>query len=303
VIALSTMWAQQERFRGDFGRFVEIARDAGFDAIEVSHSTDEAGLRECRGCGVLPVVGLHAPTPYTVSKSGRPNSALNLAGLDEEERRSAVAATCRTVDFAADTGARWVVVHLGSIERGPRAQERRLRELFAAGAIEGDEAARARDEAVAIRAADAPPHLEAAGRSLAEIVAHARPRGVAVGVETRLHYFEVPSAEEAVSLLAGYAPDEAGYWHDTGHAEVCARLGLLPHQRWFELLGDRLIGSHLHDVRELRDHRAPGNGTLDWSMIHAGIPTSVARTCEIDQHEPEESLATAVQVLREAGVS
>ena len=302
MIALSTMWAQQERFRGNFTRFVEIARDAGFEAIEISHSTDEAGLRECLSCTVLPVVSLHAPTPYAVTPRSVPNSALNLAGRDEDERSEAVQATKRTLDFAADHGARWVVVHLGGIDRGPREHERRLRGLYAAGAIDSEEAAGVRREAIAARTADAPPHLEAGRRSLADLADHARRRGVAIGLETRLHYWEIPSADEAVSLLSDYAPSEAGYWHDTGHAEVWARLGFLPHRRWFDLLRDRLIGSHLHDVRELLDHRAPGNGTLDWSLIRDGIPPSAARTCEIDQREPEASLATAVRLLRERGV-
>jgi len=293
------MWAQQERFRGNFTRFVEIARAAGFGAIEVSHSTDEAGLRECLSCAVLPVTSLHAPTPYVVTARGSANSALNLAATDEQERREVVAATTRTIDVAGEHGVRWVVVHLGGIARGPRQHERRLRELYAAGAIESDEARRVRDEGIATRAAEAPPHVEAGRRSLAELVSHARDRGVAIGLETRLHYWEIPSAEEAVALLADYAPQDAGYWHDTGHAEVWARLGFLPHRRWFELLRDRLIGCHLHDVRDLVDHRAPGNGTLDWEMIRGGIPVEAARTCEIDQHEPEESLATAVRLLRE----
>jgi sugar phosphate isomerase/epimerase len=301
-LALSTMWAQQARFDGRFRDFVAIARDAGFAAIEVSHATDEAGLRACLDCDILPVVSLHAPTPYVVS-GGRANSALNLAGLDDDERRAAVAATRRTVDFAADHGIGAIVVHLGAIDRGPRGHERRLRELYAEGAIDGEEAGRVRGDGIAARAAAAPPHLEAARRSLAAIVAHARPRGVAVGLETRLHYHEIPSADEALSLLQDYTPDGAGYWHDTGHAEVWSRLGFLPHRRWFELLGHRLIGAHLHDVRDLRDHRAPGNGTLDWSLIRADLPPTAARTCEIDQHEPEPSLASAVHLLRALGIA
>jgi sugar phosphate isomerase/epimerase len=250
----------------------------------------------------LPVVSLHAPAPL-VRDWGRANSDLNLAGCDDEERAAAVAAVRRTVDVAADHGIGAIVVHLGAIDRGPRNEERRLRELYAAGAIQTEEAAAVRDEAVVARRTAAPPHLEAARRSLAEIVAFAAPRGVSVGVETRLNYCEIPSADEAVSLLEEYAPEEAGYWHDTGHAEIWSRLGFLPHRRWFELLGDRLIGVHLHDVRDLRDHRAPGNGTLDWPMIREALPSTAARTCEIDQHEPEVSLTGAVRLLESTGIA
>jgi sugar phosphate isomerase/epimerase len=302
-LALSTMWAQQGRFQGDFRRFAEVARAAGFTAVEISHSTDEAGLRECLTSGVLPVVSLHAPTPFRRAKNGRANSALNLAALDEFERREAVDATRLTIEFAAEHGVRAVVVHLGGVDGGPRAAERRLRELFAADAIDGEEAARLRAEGIAARAAAAPAHIEAARRSLGELVAYARPRAVALGLENRLHYHEIPSPEEALDLLADYAPDEAGYWHDTGHAEVWSRLGFTPHQRFFDLLRGRLIGCHLHDVRGLLDHRAPGNGTLDWAMVRAGIPVTAARTCEIDQHEPEALLSSSVRLLEEYGIA
>jgi sugar phosphate isomerase/epimerase len=296
------MWAQQERFQGNFTRFVEIASDAGFEAIEVSHSTDEAGLRECLSCSVLPVVSLHAPTPFLRDARGVANSARNLAATDEDERATAVVATRRTIEFAAEAGIRAVVVHLGAIGRTLFEAERRLRALYAEGQIDSDQAARVRDDGITHRAAVAPAHIAAARRSLAELMALAAPRGVAIGLENRLYFHEIPSPEEAAGLLAEYAPREAGYWHDVGHAEVWARLGLAPHTRWFELLGDRMIGSHLHDVRGIRDHRAPGNGTLDWTMVRGCIPPDAARTCEIDQHEPEHSLADAVAFLAAEGV-
>jgi sugar phosphate isomerase/epimerase len=303
-LALSTMWAQQERFRGRLPPLCEIAREAGFAAVEVSHATDEAGCARC--ClRRAAVVSLHAPTPYTVTHRGSGNTALNLIGLDDAERREAVAAHCRTLDFAGEAGVRAMVVHLGTVSGPARLAERRLRDLYAAGQIDSEEAAHVRAEAIAARAEAVPAHLDAARRSLAEIVAYARPRGVAVGLETRLHYFEFPAPEDAATLMAEYPPEEAGYWHDAGHAEVWDRLGFVPHARWFQLLGERLIGCHLHDVRGLVDHRAPGagDGGLDWALLASGIPATAARTCEIDQHEPEPLLAESVRFLRARGLA
>ena len=241
-LALSTMWAQQERFRGNVRGFVAIARDAGFQGIEVSHATDEAGLRECLSCGVLPVVSLHAPTPYTTTSRGRGNSSLNLAALDEDERAAAVAATLRTIDFARDAGVRFMVVHLGAVAGHAWNALKRLRGLYTAGAVGGEEAARVRDEAIAARAEAAPAHLVAARRSLAEIVAVARRHGIAVGLETRLSYPEIPSPDEALDLLAEYAPGEAGYWHEIDQhepeASLAAAVGLL--RAW------GIAGEHVH---------------------------------------------------------
>lgn len=300
AVALSTMWAQQERFVRDPAAFARVARAAGYDGIEVSHSTDLAGLEALLRQDLLPVLSLHAPTPRLPARGGS-NGALNLASTDEDERREAVAHTLRTIAYAAAAGARYVVVHLGGLPAMLPA-ERRLRELYHAGQIRGAAADAARAEAYRERAAAVPPHLAAARRSLAEIAREAAAQGVVVGLENRLHFHEIPSAEEALALLADYPPHEVGYWHDVGHAEVQGRLGLIDHRAALALLAPRLVGAHLHDVRGITDHRAPGNGDVDWRYVAAALPPDAARTLEIDQREPEPLLTEALRFLATHGV-
>jgi sugar phosphate isomerase/epimerase len=248
---------------------------------------------------VLPVLSLHAPAPRVPARGGS-NGGLNLAATDEDERREAVAHTQRTIAYAA-AGARYVVVHLGGLPAMLPA-ERHLRALYHAGQIASAAADAARAEARRERASAVAPHLAAARRSLAEIARGAAARGVVIGLENRLHYHEIPSAEETLALLADYPPHEVGYWHDVGHAEVQGRLGLIDPRAILTALAPRLIGAHLHDVRGITDHRAPGNGDVDWSYIAAALPPGAARTLEIDQREPEPLLAEALRVLRAHGV-
>src|SRR5205823_880455 len=136
--------------------------------------------------------------------------------------------------------------------------ERTLRRLVEAGEGATYNAQNASDELVAWRRERIDAYLDAARRSLQELVAVAAPRGVAIGIESRLHYHEIPHPDEALALLAPYDNNEAGYWHDVGHCEVQARLGLIDRHSWFPRLTERTIGSHLHDVDGIRDHRAPG---------------------------------------------
>ena len=299
---LSTMWAQQPRFAGDFASFAQVARDAGYAGIEVSHSTGRDGLEALLRDGVLPVRSLHAPTPLMPSRRGIPNGALNRAATDEDERSEAVAHTVRTVEYAARAGAPFVVVHLGGIGRTIFTPEAELRRLFAAGRLAGAEARAAQEAAHRLRAEQVGPHLDAARRSLRELVEAGAARGVGIGLENRLHFHEIPSAEEAAALLAEYPPDRAGHWHDTGHAEVQDRLGLIDARRALALLAPRVVGAHLHDVRGILDHRAPGAGDVDWSYIAAALPAGAVRTFEIDQHEPQELLAEAIRFLARQGV-
>lgn len=301
MLSFSTMWAQQDRFR-DLLYFRETVAAMGYDAIEVSHSTGEDGLEALLTPGSLPLTSLHAPTPYRKLPDGRPNGDANLASLDEATRRLAIDETLRTIEYAADAGLSKVVVHLGGVGDRMTEPERSLRRLVEAGEGASYNAQNLHDELVAWRAERAPSHLEAAARSLEALVEAASRRGVALGIESRLHYHEIPHPEEALTLLAPYDNAQAGYWHDVGHCEVQARLGLIDRASWFPALSLRCIGSHLHDVNGITDHRAPGNGDVDWTYIAAGLQPTALRVFEIDQRQPDEAVAGAISYLQERGV-
>jgi sugar phosphate isomerase/epimerase len=296
------MWAMQPRFEHDLHAFLERAAELGYGAVEINHSMDAQMAGAILASGVLPVTSAHAPAPLERHATRGWNRDLNLASTDEDERGLAVHYTTRSIDLAVEAGARYVVVHLGGIGTRLLAGERRLRELWPRRDLEPEEYERAVDEAVRERASLAAPHVDRARRSLDALVEYASRRGVALGLETRLHYHEIPSPHELAEMLTHYPASVAGYWHDVGHAEVQYRLGLTDRSAWFDLLGDRLLGLHLHDVRGLVDHRAPGNGDVDYEWLAARVPASAARTLEIDQHEPDEAVAHGLEVLRASGL-
>ena len=62
------------------------------------------------------------------------------------------------------------------------------------------------------------------------------------------------------------------------------------------------MGCHLHDVDGLGDHRAPGNGDVEWDYIAEGLPAEALRVFEINQRQPDEDVAGAIAFLRERGV-
>ena len=115
AISFSTMWAQQDRFEDDMASFRRIVASYGFGGIEVSHSTDDAGLSVLMGNGELALTSLHAPTPRRKLADGRMNGDANLASPDEAERALAVLETKRTLDYAARAKLPKVVVHLGGV--------------------------------------------------------------------------------------------------------------------------------------------------------------------------------------------
>jgi len=295
------MWAQQERF-ADMARFRETAAAFGYDAIEASHSTDEAGLLTLMD-GRLPALSsLHAPVPHRYLAGGRRNGDANLASTDAAQRETALAETKRTIDYAADAGVRYVVVHLGGVGDERCDLEDHLRALYESGERQGDAWRHAQDALRDWRRQTRGPYFEAAKRSLDALVEYAAPRRVALGLESRLSYNEFPHPDEALEFLEPYDNAVAGFWYDTGHCEVQARLGMIDRSLWFPRLTPRMLGAHLHDVNGLLDHRAPGNGSLDWAYVAAAIPPDTLRVLEINQHEPDSLVAGAIDFLRIRGV-
>ncbi len=297
--SLSTMWAQQDRFE-DMHAFAEAAKALGYDSIEVSHATPTEQFERLLDGSGAKLSSIHAPAPL-VKVDGKRNSSLNLAALDDE-RNTAIEFTKGSIDHAAKVGAGYVVVHLGGIGGEMLGSELKQRRLFDSGTREGPEVDALRRETLERRPELAPPWLEKARESLAVLAAHAKERGVAIGLENRLHYHEFPLPEEALELCADYPADLVGYWHDVGHAEVQARLGYVDKRAWLDTLKERTLGSHLHDVDGLGDHRAPGNGDVEWDYIAEGLPRSALWVLEINQRQPDEDVAGAISFLRERGV-
>ena len=63
-----------------------------------------------------------------------------------------------------------------------------------------------------------------------------------------------------------------------------------------------MIGIHLHDVRGIDDHYAPGIGDLDWDLVARNIPKDAIRVCELANWNAPENVAGAVTFLRSKGI-
>jgi sugar phosphate isomerase/epimerase len=296
------MWAQQERFVEDMHRFVEETLALGYDAIEISHSTATAPFERLMSFHEVPISSIHAPAPLVRDGDNKANSSLNLASLDDDERRAAIDYTKNSIDLARKAGARFVVVHLGAVGHAMFDQERELRRLYDSGTRDGERVEELREQCHRLRAEQAGPWLEQAMRTLDELAQHAEDAGIAIGIENRLHYHEIPQPAECRALLEDLAPEVAGYWHDVGHAEVQWRLGLVDKRLWLDTNGARCIGAHLHDVDGIGDHRAPGRGDVEWDYIAAGLPPTALRVFEINQTQPPDAVAAAIPFLRSRGV-
>jgi sugar phosphate isomerase/epimerase len=185
-----------------------------------------------------------------------------LSSPEEAKRTLGVQSTLQTIEWAKRLGASVVVMHLGEVEVD-KAIFKTIKQSVANGSA--DQHALAMLVAVARKERDrrAPRHLDAARKSLDDILAQL-PSGIILGLECRSDYYQIPNVSEAQQLLAEYG-DAVGYWHDVGHAHMQEIMGFYKPDEYIRTLHDRLIGWHIHDSLRVSDHRAPGDGEIDFN--------------------------------------
>jgi sugar phosphate isomerase/epimerase len=250
----------------------------GFSHVELSHGiriTLVPGILKALGQGFIKVSSLHnfCPLPTGVMQAA-PNlfepSVPTGHGYEQEQwlRHSR-----RTLDFAAQVGAPIVVVHLGSVRFFWFNPARRLRHYARSHPAASPSTDPCYNKLLAKTTARVrrrqPPYWDQTRRSVDELLPYAAERGVRLGLENRERFEELPADADFPGFLEHLArPEQAGYWHDTGHAELKERMGVITQRRLLEENAARLIGCHLHDVDEAGfDHQPVGKGRIDFKMV------------------------------------
>ena len=203
----------------------------------------------------------------------------DLSSLDEARRKLAVEQTVETVRLARSLGAKAVILHLGRVEF-PEA--RRLQAelcLMLKNSTGREEVSRQMSHLIVQRNSLRAPYLEVVKRSLDEILY--RTEEVSLALEGRYHFHEIPSLDEVGFLFERVPSERLGYWHDTGHSQLGEILWNSRQEDWLKSYAPRLIGIHLHDVRECQDHLPPGQGELDFGRILSLVPAQALRVVEV----------------------
>jgi len=292
------MWAK-DRF-SHMAEFAAKLRELGFTHVEPNRLVSPRMLAELLKTGI-PISSIHSPCPTVLSSKGTDVDRLSLSSLDMSERVEAVSFAKKTIDLAASVNARAIILHMGEVPIDLSLQDR-LHKLNDAGHAQTKEYRQIKDRLVHQRASLAQPYVNAAKRSLQDLTEYSRQKGIMLGLETRFHFNEMPNTDEMTELLGEVPEPLAGYWHDTGHAEVQEQLGFAFHEEWLSRFRDRMIGIHLHDIRGISDHHAPGKGNMNWEMIAKYLPWGIVKVCEIGEWNDEERMQGVVRFLQERGI-
>lgn len=276
----------------------------GFDHIELSHGiriTLVPGILRAVEDGVVKISSTHnfCPLPTGVVQAA-PN-LFEPSTSDPREHEQWLRHTKRSIDFAAQVKSGVLVCHLGSVNFfwfNPGRKLRRYARRHPNASIPHDDHYRA----VLARAKESlrkrmGPFWERTKQSVNEVLAHAAQKGVRLGLENREKFEELPvDGDYADFLNALPAGAPAGYWHDTGHADIKQTMGVLDHRAHLEKLAPKLLGFHLHDVNaQGQDHQAIGTGHIDFKMVREFWRPEHLLVLELNPRLPIE----AVRISRE----
>ena len=256
---------------------LEEAAELGFSHVELSHGIRIVlvpGILKAVEEGVVQISSVHnfCPLPTGIMHAA-PNLFEPSAAAQRREHVQWVRQTRRTLDFAAQVKAPAAVVHLGSVRFFWANPGRRVRQYI----HDHPEADIPREPAYQALLAKSmarmrkrmPDFWTQVKSSVGEILPYAAEKGVKLGFENRERLEELPVDADFPELFAGLAQSApAGYWHDTGHADLKERMGLLNHREHLAANVSRLIGFHLHDVDDHdHDHQPVGLGKVDFEMV------------------------------------
>jgi len=295
--SLSTMWAKKNF--PQLSDFFEAARRLGFARIELNHQIDSAMLAGI-DLSRYQFSSVHEPCPADVSTDELKKRDWLISSPDEDNRIRGVEAIKRSIDLAHRLGAPVIVVHCGMVSTDLRV-EKEMRKLFDAEKAETDEFQGLKQKLIERRASLIGPCFEAVKKSLLEMLAYVGSFRIRLGLENRYHYFDIPSLDEMGELLSLAGPEQMGFIYDAGHAQALDRLGFYPHEEWLRRYADRMIGSHLHDVRGVADHFAPGLGEVDFDMVASYLPEGAYRTFELQATNSPEQVKAGLKYLVEHG--
>lgn len=264
-LSLSTCWCSARHTDG-YAMINEI-RELGFQRTELSHGIRMSlipGILRALDEELIEVSSVHNFCPLPASVSYAAPNLFQPSAKSKSEIAAWHRYSRQTIEFAARIGAPHIVMHSGSVQFRFRSPEEILEDPDAE--ISDREAAW--NKLVRASAKRLPVVIEEYGK----LMDYAEEHGVIMGAENREGVLELPLDTGFVKFLENFDEQpRLRYWHDTGHAEIKHLLGFIDHEEHLARMSSRLIGFHLHDVTNGKDHQVPGSGSVDFQMIKSFI--------------------------------
>lgn len=295
--ALSTMWGIKENV--PLSTLLKNGRELGFARFELNHNVSPEAFADLDQ-NQFHIGSLHDPCPAIIHMKELDKRDWLITSLDEKLRIKGVDVIKHTIEQARLLCSTLVVIHPGRVV-GDHSMDKMLRELYRSGQKSTPQYEELRLRLIKDRRERGKAHLVSLVKSITELMDFTKGSGISLGLENRLHYYELPMFEELQTLLSTFTEPWVGWQFDTGHLQIHHALGLTHYDDWLNHFGNRIVGVHLHDVKGIDDHLAPGCGDVNFSKIAAFLPEFAYRTLEVDSKLSKEEIRSGMETLVTTG--
>ena len=300
MLGISTCWWFDKVFCGE--EIISDILELGLTEVELEYRISNAVFQQMKSRleRDLTVLSIHNffPIPEGISREKAGGDLFLLSSIDRDERSKAVKYSIKTIEHAHELVARAVVFHLGKVDMPVPTQD--FFRLYRSGRIGEKEGLAYIKEQKLIRQASRKKNLDAVLLSLERLNREAEKKGILLGIENRYHFHEIPDLEEIGLILRKFKGGNIRYWHDVGHAKVRENMGLTSQRDLLEAFSQDMIGIHLHDVRGLDDHLAPGQGEMDFNEIKPFLKPSIIKILEVHPKVKRKELLEGISFVKRA---
>lgn len=298
MLVFSTCWNSHRHQDGE--EMIDEILSLGFDHVELSHGIKLSllpGIMKAVEAGKVRVAGVHNYFPAPIDEIGDAPDSRPFTANQPHVRSKAVELTKKSIEQGAALGARYIVLHMGTVEPlVKRTDTACLQNMAREGLTATEEFAAAKGEFVRRRNRLAPVYVDRAREAIRQLLPHASALGVKLGIEGRSHYEQIPNEDEMAALMQEFDEEPfIGYWHDFGHIQRKHNLLLLNHEQFIRRISPHLIGGHVNDVRwPARDHQVPLiGGRVPFARLLPFFPAGAPLVWELSSRAKTEDIQTA----------
>lgn len=298
MLAFSTCWNNANHQDGE--DMIDEILEMGFSNIELSHGMPISklpGIRRAYKQNKFTCVGVHNFFPSPLEVLIDAPDAFEFSSNSNYERSKCMRLTKETLAIAAEFGAQYLVLHMGSVPMRRDKWSNLLTEMAAEQNKDSSAFLKLKEKLIKKRAKYTKRYFSRSVEALEILGDLAKEAGVMLAIESRSKYEDIPSEPEMETLQEHFADHPwIGYWHDFGHVQLKHNIDLLDHQSWLAKMEPYLIGCHLHDVRyPAKDHRVPFLGELDFSPLLEHICPKKPLVWELSYSQKKEDIKQALQ--------
>jgi sugar phosphate isomerase/epimerase len=300
MLGISTAWWQDSSLSGD--EIVQDILNLDFQGMELEYRVTQSRYQEMKARlkKDIAVLSVHNyfPKPDDPSVREGGGDLFLLSSTDHDERSRALKYTIKTLEHANDLEVPVVVIHLGRVAMpSPKAI---IIKLFQEGKMDQSEGLNFMKEQKEIRHSKKQNNVDAVLKSLDILNREAERQGVFLGIENRSHFHEIPNFEEIGLILRVFDGGRIRYWHDVGHANVQENIGICKQKALLEAYAHCMAGIHVHDVKGIEDHLAPGQGDMDFNQFKPYVKPETIQILELHPKVNRAAIEKGRRIIEES---